>query len=152
MPNLASDSGAFYFVSSDLLGGGSGLPFTSGGISGSSIANFTLDNTTTNDQVTLNAGVSYAVELWNQTNSYNANALTWNRNSTADPGGQGFAKQNTTNAASRNTLAANGLAGGAPRVFQIALYGTTVPEPTSVVLMGLGGVAVVAGVARRRLG
>src|SRR5262249_48891246 len=91
---------AFYFVNTDLLGGGLGLPFPSGGVTQSSLINFTLDNVGTNDVVTLNAGTSYAVEIWNQTSAFNQNAITWNRNSVADPNGQGFGKQNTTNGAS----------------------------------------------------
>jgi hypothetical protein len=150
MPNLATDSGAFYFVNSDLLGGGSGLAYSSGGVSSTSIINFTLDNTGTSDQVTLAAGTQYAIELWNQATPYGNTPITWIRNAVGDPGGQGFAKPNTTNTASRNTLAANGQAGGAPRVFQIALYGTAVPEPASLVLFGIGAVAIVAGRSMRR--
>ena len=150
MPNLASDSSAFYFVNTDLLGGGSGLPFTSGGVTSTALINFTLDNTGTTDKVTLNAGTSYAVELWNQTSPFSQNALTWDRSAIADPGGQGFAQVNTTNAASRTTLAANSLAGGAPRVFQVALYGTVVPEPASFVLLAVGGLGILAGSSRMR--
>jgi hypothetical protein len=63
--------------------------------------------------------------------------MVWYKSATADPGGQGFAKPDTTFTVSRNTLAANGLAGGAPRTFDIALY-AAVPEVNSFVM----GIAV----------
>jgi PEP-CTERM motif len=122
MPDLANSSSAFYNPGTDLLGGGSGLPFAVGGFSSTSLINFTLNNTGTTDKVTLNANTSYAVEFWNNAPTFDVNSLTWMRSAIADPGGQAFANKNT-GSASRNTITANGLAGGAPRVFQIALYG-----------------------------
>ena len=117
MPNLATDASTFYFVTTDLLGGGTGLPFFINGVPSTSIVNFTLDNTGTTDQVTLTAGTSYAVEFWNVTDPYSNTPFTWMRTPNAtisDPGGQGFAHPNTTDfATSRNTIAANGQAGGA---------------------------------------
>ena len=120
---------AFYFADTDLLGGGNGFSFGVNGIPAvtgrGTIINFTLDNNGTSDLVTLNAGTSYAVELWNRTSPYVQNTFTWVRNSVADPNGQAFAKNSSVDfSTSRNTLAANGVAGGAPRTFQLALYGT----------------------------
>ena len=75
------------------------------------------------DQVTLNAGEEYALEIWTPTADAAA-GITWFRASTADPGGQMFSDGDSTLA--RATLAANGQAGGAPRTAALALY--TVPN------------------------
>jgi hypothetical protein len=108
------------------LGGGTGLSFPVVGVPLTAILNFNLNNGVTNDQVTLTAGTSYAIEFWNRVPTFDANAFTWMRSSNPDPGGQAFAKKDTDDVrTSRNTIAANRLAGGSPRTFALALYGTT---------------------------
>ena len=97
------------------------------------------------DQVTLNAGEEYAIEIWNPTADGSA-GVTWFRGSTADPGGQMFSGGDAVGGA-RNTLAANGQAGGAPRTGALALY--QVPEPASMTLMGLGMLAGLIFIRRR---
>jgi len=97
------------------------------------------------DQVTLNAGEEYAIEIWNPTADGSA-GITWFRGSTADPGGQMFSGGDAVGGA-RNTLAANGQAGGAPRTGALALY--QVPEPASMTLMGLGMLAGLIFIRRR---
>jgi len=88
------------------------------------------------DQVTLNANEECALEIWNPTADGSA-GITWFRGSTADPGGQMFSGNDAVNNA-RITLAAAGQAGGAPRTGALALYAISVPEPTSMALLGLG--------------
>ena len=112
-----SSSDAFYFPGSELLGGGSGLNITGGGSGGTTKQiNFPLTNGTTNDRITLTGGTQYALEFYMP--SAAVTELTWQRTSNADPGGQGFGSHDATNGSvSRNTLAAQGYAGGAPCVF-----------------------------------
>jgi hypothetical protein len=144
---LASNSGAFYTVGTDLLGGGAGLNFTFPGFTGNQVVTFDFDTVGTNDQPTLTAGTSYAVELW----TANGSIMTWLRNggSPADPGGQMMGTKNPTlNSGSRNTIAALGLAGGSPRIAAVAL--NAVPEPGSLGLLGIGAAGLLA--RRRRSG
>jgi hypothetical protein len=146
----------------DLLGGGAGLPFNSGGIASSRFAIFTLNNGTTNDNIGLSAGTTYAIEFWNSSQSdptdfpsgYSQNGtMTWNRNSNVDPGGGMFAGSDTLinpSASSkttglRETISEEGLAGGAPRTAAIALY--SVPEPTT---LGLLAASAASLMLRRR--
>lgn len=87
----------------------------------------------TADRVTLSANEEYALEIW--TPSADASAgVTWFRGSTADPGGQMLDTGDATT--TRATLAANGQAGGAPRTAALALYAASVPEPSSLALVG----------------
>jgi hypothetical protein len=104
---------------------------------------FTMDSA---DQVTLQSGQEYALEIW--TPSADASAgVTWYRGSTADAGGQMFSSADAVND-DRETLAAAGQAGGAPRTGALALYSVAaVPEPTTLALIGS---ALVAGVLVRR--
>jgi hypothetical protein len=99
------------------------------------------------DQVALNAGEEYALEIWTPS-ADGQNGFIWYRGSTADPGGQMFSDANSANA--RGTLAGNGQAGGAPRTGALALYSVPVPEPGSLALMGLGGVVSMFLVRRRQ--
>jgi hypothetical protein len=54
---------------------------------------------------------------------------------------------NSAAAGVRNTLATNGQAGGAPRTAALALY--SVPEPGTLVLMGLAAPVLAWGIRRR---
>lgn len=101
------------------------------------------------DQVTLLAGEEYALEIWTPTADGTA-GITWYRNggSPADPGGQMFSGGDSTLA--RKTLAGNGQAGGAPRIGALALY-APVPEPASMTLMGLGTLAGLIFIRRRKV-
>jgi hypothetical protein len=145
--NFFSSSDAFYFAGTDLLanGTGAGLNIAAGG-SGSGTRQIRLDlsnGPSSNDQPTLTAGTSYAVEFWVPANA--TTSFFWDRNggSPADPGGQMFAKNNATDfGTSRNTIAAAGLAGGSPRIAAVALY--PVPEPGSLGLICIGAAAFVA--------
>jgi hypothetical protein len=154
---FASASSSVYNVGTDLLGGGSGLPFSSNGLSGGAFLAFNVNNGVTSDQVTLNGGTMYAVEFWDNTNqtSYTQFPITWFRNGgvPADPGGQMFGSKNIINNPSasdtttglRGTIAQMGLAGSSPRIGAIALYSSSnpvpVPEPVSagVIAMAAGG-------------
>ena len=113
----------------------------SGTVGGPAQGTFTLDAA---DQVTLSAGEEYALEIWNPSADGSA-GIVWYRASTADPGGQMFSGADATLA--RETLAAAGQAGGAPRTGSLALYGTPIPEPSSLALIGSG--MALLGVMRR---
>jgi hypothetical protein len=115
----------------DLLGEGAGLPFINAAHSGAEqVIYLGLQNgpTTYGDQVVLAASHTYAVEVSVPTGS---GAFTWYRNSTADSGGQGMGSTSAPNpGATRLTLTSLGLAGGAPRTFALALYGTATTNLT----------------------
>jgi hypothetical protein len=79
----------------------------------------------------------------------NANSpMVWGRigNSPADPGGQMFGGRDSLPGSSRNTITALGLAGGAPRIADVALY-AAVPEPPTSLLGAVGIIGL--GVQRR---
>ncbi|HEX3720974.1 MAG TPA: hypothetical protein VH595_23735 [Verrucomicrobiae bacterium] len=107
----------------DLLGEGQGLPFYNDQLSGAEqVIYIGLQNgpNTYDDQVVLASNHTYAVEVSVPTTSQ----LYWGRNSAADPGGQGMGSANSAPDATRTTINALGLAGGAPRTFMLALYGS----------------------------
>ncbi|WP_428939787.1 PEP-CTERM sorting domain-containing protein [Fontivita pretiosa] len=141
-PGAAGDN--FYFPGTDLFDGGSGagLAFNFPGFSGRKIVNFDL---TGGDEVTLNAGQVYALEVW--VPATNPGIFFWYRAGSTpfDPFGQMMGTRDAENfSASRNSIAALGLAPGA-RTGGLALY--AVPEPSSLAVLGLG---IGACLARRR--
>ncbi len=135
--NNATSGDKFYFAGSEMLGTSStGLFFNFPGFTGQKVMTFNLSNgPTSNDQVTLTAGTTYALEMWVPTAE--SNIFFWGRAGAApfDTGGQ---MMGTTDASdfthSRNSLAALSLAGG-PRTGGLALYAAT-PEPGSLAVIG----------------
>lgn len=143
----------------DLFGNGAGLTF-SNPAQGQGQLLFSLTNGATNDRVSLTAGHIYALEFWTPVGT---SGFTWWRAPAAtavdgemmvatDAGNTGTGAStvnaNFTAQDLRITLTSAGLAGGAPRTASLALY--AVPEPGTLVLLGLG-VSALMFAARRRL-
>ena len=137
--NPLSTSGATYSLASptltgDLLGEGVGLQFFNAAQSGAEqVLYLGLQNgpDTYGDRVVLASNHTYAVEVSVPTAaaSTGAGQLYWFKNSTADSGGQAMGSTSAPSpGTSRETITSLGLAGGAPRTFTLALYGT----PTSL--------------------
>jgi hypothetical protein len=127
-------SGATYTFTTngDLLGGGNGLWFNTSALPGQSQILFSLTTgPNTDDQIVLGTNHTYAIELWDPTtgsgSGTTAGTFTWNRFSGADPGGQAMGSHDSSLGVARLTITSLGLAGGAPRTFCLALYGS----PTS---------------------
>lgn len=140
-------SGGFYFPGTDLFGGGSGLSFTVGP-TGEQQYVFSLSNGSTSDQVSLISGDVYALEIWTPA-AVGQNNFQWFRGGSVATDGQMLGSHDSLTSVSRNTIAALGLAGGAPRTASLALYAAApVPEPATMALLGLG--ALGALVIRRR--
>jgi hypothetical protein len=132
-PGFASSGSASYTLvndgPTDLLGNGKGEAFNFYGFGDTEDVGFSLtDGPNANDQITLNAGTTYAVEIWEPATATQTIASTsqlyWWR--VTGPSllndGQGFSSDDSNLSVSRNTLTANGQAGAAPRTFAIALY------------------------------
>jgi len=124
-----NSSAQTYSVSSltDLFGGGSGLSYT---MSNSTIHQifFALTNgPTSNDRILLQTNHTYALEFW----ATAQNNFIWERNSgiPTDTGGDLMAAANAATSVTRTTIAAAGLAGGAPRIGALALYSTNYINP-----------------------
>jgi len=91
----------------------------------------------TQDQVVLSTNHTYALEFWvPKTGTGN---MLWTRNSVADPGGQGMGSTDQRLTASRITLNALGDAGGTPRTFMTALFGSPTTAAASVNTSTNGG-------------
>ena len=119
----------------DLLGEGQGLQFINAAHSGAEqVIYLGLQNgpSTYGDEVVLASGHTYAVEVSVPTAAApgGAGSFNWYRNSTADLGGEAMGSTSApTPAQTRLTITSLGLAGGAPRSFALALYGS-VADPS----------------------
>ncbi len=124
---------------------GTGLTFNYAGVPTQNYLEFSLSGT---EQVILQAGVSYAFEFWAPSSTV-ANSMFWRR------GGDFYANGNIygANAAGAGYANAqlgvsmNNVAGGV-RDGALALY-AVVPEPSSLALLGVGGLMVVNHLRRR---
>jgi hypothetical protein len=122
-------SGATYNFSAngDLLGGGNGLAL-SNILAGTDQVLYNLSTgPNSQDQVVLGAGHIYAFEIWTP-----AGGFSWSRNSVADAGGQAMGSHDANLSVARLTISSLGLAGGAPRTFALALYGSITNGAPSV--------------------
>src|SRR6478736_668152 len=140
-------SSAFYFPGTDLFGGGSGLSFTIPA-NGQLQYQFSLSNGSTSDQVSLLAGNTYALEVWTSA-ALGSSGFVWYRGAAVATNGQMMGSTDLTASISRNTIAALGLAGGAPRTASLALYSVVVPEPASAALLGMSGLLMLNHIRRR---
>jgi hypothetical protein len=137
---------AFYFPGTDLFGNGSGLSFTVVP-AGESQWIFSLSNGSTSDLINLTAGNTYALELWTPL-AVGQNNVQWYRGGVVATDGQMMGARDAAGTESRNTIAALGLAGGAPRTASLALY--AVPEPSTMALAGLSALASMCVLRRNR--
>jgi hypothetical protein len=129
--NLTSNNGSVYngsgatynFVANgDLLGNGFGLTFTNN-LPGERQEIIVLGNgPNSQDQIVLGTNHTYALEFWAPTSS--VGNLIWYRSANADSGGEAMGSHAGSLSVPRLTITSLGLAGGAPRTFGAALYGS----------------------------
>lgn len=112
----------------DLFGGGAGLTFN---YDGTASQNFIVLDLSGLDEVALASGTKYALEL-----SGGSSSLFLRRTGSSSPYAGGNIYQGTTD----NTVSRTDVSGSGKRDSAVALY--AVPEPTSLALLGLGGMAV----------
>lgn len=127
---------------------GTGPTFNYSGVATQNYLEFDLSGAS---QVTLQAGASYAFEIWAPSSTV-ANALFWRRGAEfyangniygANAAGAGYAADVTQLGVSMNNVAGGTRDGG------LALY--AVPEPASMTLMGLGTLAGLMFIRRRKV-
>jgi PEP-CTERM motif len=125
-------------------GVGQGLPVALANPTPAEVLEFDLSNGTTNDQITLAPNTLYSLEVWN---TISGQALLWNRTSTpVYAGGQAYATGSGGAGATENSaISRNQIASGA-RYADLAVYGSAVPEPGTLSLIGLSCL----GLLRRR--
>lgn len=131
---ITNGSGANYNICGSLLGSGNGLTFTNFGAStGTNQEIFKLSNGTNDDTgIVIGDGHVYALEIWAQTAA--PTVLNWWRTgaNTADCGQTGEGFMGGGEYATRQTVTTSGNAGGAPRNYALALFGTTTGNPITV--------------------
>jgi hypothetical protein len=142
--NLYSTGGAAPI--GDLLGEDQGLGFINAADSGAEhVLYLGLQNgpSTYGDEVVLQSGHTYALEVSVPTGG----GFDWFKGSTADTGGQAMGSTSAPNPAqSRLTITALGQAGGAPRTFAIALYGSVAPANLAPSVNGSTNIVVTTNV------
>lgn len=132
---ITNGSGANYSITGDLLGGGSGITFTNTGSLGATNQwIFTLGTGTNDDTgIVLGDGHYYVLEFWEPSTA--TTLINWWRTGGGDPGdgsqeGQGFLGGGEYG--QRQTITTAGGAGGAPRDYCLALFGTATSSPITV--------------------
>jgi hypothetical protein len=129
--NRYNGSGATYnfTANGDLFGNGNGLTFTNANAGEKQIILSLLNGPSSQDQIVLGSNHTYAVEFWAP--AANLGFFYWMRNSLVDLYGQGMGSTDGSLTVARLTLTSLGTAGGAPRTFSVAFYGTpTLAAPT----------------------
>lgn len=128
--------------STDLLGGGAGLGFTYFGSATQNILNFDL---TGSDQVTLLANTLYAIDFTANVSDTAYNFYVRRGGAFYTAGGNIYATATADTAAGQRF----DVSGSGRRDAPLALY--AVPEPASMTLMGLGTLAGLMFIRRRKV-